>query len=335
MKKLQFFLIIILLAPATVCLSQDALQLAPKIGWTEVYDEKLNYSVTFPSDFLVDNEPQKVFPFSSLTISSPEMIDTIEKPDIIGHQRSVSMVLKIYDLKVSRAKDYFYFFIPNFPDKPFQNFRFDDFEGRTITLDNDKKLGAYIVAAVKNKMIVISAYADGEDFEIYERFLTSIKINGKTFLKSDSKKEYADKIDRVPISQLATSPEILEALNQKSEKRDFSSKQIQIEPENKERNKEDSKVSRPVILLRRPKKSPYLEPGQKFSGLIKAKVNFQNDGRIGDVIFLADAPKLLLKRLFADIQEIKFLPAKLEGKKINFTKLLEYQFNAKYYNLKF
>lgn len=329
MKKLCFFLIIILLAQIIVCPAQESFQTASKIGWTEVYDEKLNYSISFPSDFLVDNEIQKHFLLAPFLLTAPDLANTIEKPNIISYQKSVSMFLTVYDLRFARAKDYFHFFIRGYADKPYQDFRLGDFTGRKITLDDDKKLGTYIIAAVKNKMITISALADEEDFEIYERFLMSIKINGKTFLKSDSKKEYAGKNDRLSITELKTSPEISDALNRKNEKRDFSLNQIQIEPENKEKDKEKKKVSRPAVILRRPRDSTYSLAAQNFKGIVKVRVSFQENGKIGDVIFLSDAPVLILKSVFAEIQEIKFLPAELEGKKINSTKLMEYHFDLK------
>lgn len=329
MRKFRLFLIIILLAPATVCFAQEASQSASKIGWTEVYDEKVNYSVSFPPNFLVDNEAQKDFLLAPVLFSFPDLFDTIEKPDIISYQKSVSMFLSVYDLRLTRAKDHLHLFTRSYSDKPYQDFRLGDFTGRKITFDDDKTLGTYIVAAVKNKIIIISAFAEEEDFEIYERFLMSIKINGKTFLKSDSKTEYAGKNDRLSIDELKTSPEISDALNQKNKKRDFSSNQIQIYPENKENDKEKIKVSRPVIILRQPRKSLFSETTKNFRGILKVRVSFQDDGKIGDVIFLSDAPNFLLKSVFAEIQEIKFLPAELEGKKINFTKLMEYHFNVK------
>jgi len=334
-KKLYFFLIIILLASATFCLAQEPPQIESKIGWTEIYDEKLKFAIAFPSDFLIDAGEKRDSVISPVFAALPDVINIIEKPELLSHLKSVSMNLKIYDLRrhdlmeISKTKDYFGYFYPYKTDKPYQDFKVGDMTVRKLSLDDDKKLGTYILLGVKNKIIVISAFAEEEDFEIYERFLTSMKINGKTFLKSDSKKEYVVKNDRVSIDELRTSSEVLNALNQKSEKRDFSLQRIQIEPNNKEKNKEDLKFSRPLIILRQPRKYPYLEPGQKFDGIVKVKVSFQKDGKIGDITFLSDAPKLLLRKLFAEIQEIKFLPAEVDRKKINLMKSIEYRFNLR------
>lgn len=327
MKKLKItFALIILIYSAFFCSAQESNLSAEKSGWTQVYDEKLNFSILFPSNFLVDNEEQKDSFLAPVLASLPDVIHLTEKPNLMGYQNSVSMHLKIYQLRqVSEAKNYLWRYTQfASPDTSFQDFKIESFVGRVFTLDKDETLGTHIVMAKGNKIITVTAYSKKEDKEIYEKFLQSLKVEGNALFKSTSASP--EQIEnKISIANLQTSSEILEALNGKTEKRDF-----------KEFQKQDNlviekglKFSRPLVILRLPRKFPYLQPGEKFNGVVKVKVEFLSDGKIGNIAILSEAPKPLLRKLFVEIQEIKFLPAEVDGKKINIVKAMEYNFDIK------
>ena len=327
MKYIKFiFVIIVLIYSANFCLAQEAKLSSNKIRWTKIYDEKLDFSILFPSNLLIDNEEQKDWFLSPVLASLPELINTTEKPSIIGRQNSVSMDLKIFSLRqVSGAKDYLWRYVSfSSQNIPYQDFKIGNFVGRVCTLDKDNRLGTFIAVAIENKIIIVSAHSKKEDKEIYEKFLQSLKLNDNALFKADS--AIAEQVENnISISDLQTSPEILQALNQKTEKRKFKPNQTQ---DNLKIDK-DIEFSRPLIILRQPRKSTYLQPREKFNGIVKVKVEFLSNGEIGDISILSDAPKSLLKKLFAEIQEIKFLPAEVNGEKINLVRLMEYHFNIK------
>lgn len=329
MKIYKTFLFIILLLASTIfCLAQEnSSQPQTKSEWTQVYDEKYDYSVLLPSNFLVDNEKIDDFLFFPNNFAMfPTFVDLDIKPNLIAHQKSVSIDLTVFTFpKSPKAKDYLWNFVNHLSkDRPYRDFTAGKFLGRIIPLDKDDHLGAYVIMAVKNRIIRILVTADKEDVETYKFFLNSIKLGDDAIFKF-TPQEPATVTGKVSIASLKTSLEIDEALNRKIEKRDFKSfgtlDDLEID--------KDLKFSRPLIILRQPMKQRYDDAaGTLFKGTLEFKVEFLSDGKIGDIRFVeSEAPKMLVKKVFADIQEIRFLPAEIAGKKVNLVKVMIYEFD--------
>jgi len=295
--------------------------------WTEVYDEKLGISLSFPAGFIVDNEPQKDWFIAPVLASLPKLMNISEKPNLFGLEKSVSMFLRVNSLsQTSQAKDYLWYYLSaTSNNSSFQNFKSNRHDGRIVYLDTDKKLGTHIVMAVGSKIITLTVYAKKEDVELYERILGSLKIDGRELLKSNH--SIGGKIDkRLSLSELQTSPEVIEALQRKPKKIEY------LPPKNISEltaiDDADYKFSRPLIILRQPTK--FIPPrDEKLDGVVKAKVEFLRDGTVGDVLLYGEMPKSFARKLFSDLREMKFLPAEKDGAKVDFTRIMVFDFTKR------
>lgn len=297
--------------------------------WMRIKDDKSEFSILFPSNFLVDNEIEKSFIIAPVLASLPEVVDSFEKPKIIGNRKSVTMSLSVFQLRqVSNAKNYLGYFVGrDTPKGNYQDFRVGDFVGRKTTFDTEKTLAMSVAIAVKNKVFLINASAKNEDERIYEKFVMSLMLNGKPLFKSQTS-ESSDAPRSVFISTLQTSPEILEALNQKQEKSEI--KVVKSTLTQQEENKAERNFPRPLIILRQ----PYFEfidvaSRNNYSGLVKLKINFLASGKVGDIFIVSDSPNGITEIAIKAAQKIKFLPAEIEGKKVDATRSIEYAFNVR------
>lgn len=322
-QNLYFFIILFFFASSVFAQSKSN----GDTEWTRIKDDKSDFSILFPSNFLVDNKIEKSFIIAPILASLPEVIDSFEKPKIIGNQKSVQMSLSIYQLRqVSNAKNYLWYFVGrDTPKNNYQDFEIGDFVGRKTTFDTEKNLAMSVAVAIKNKIYLINASARNEDEKTYEKFVMSLMLNGKPLFKSQTS-EPTDAPQSVFISTLQTSPEILKALNQKQEKSEIKVVKSTLAPQV---NKDERNFSRPLILLRQ----PYFEfidsaSRSKSAGIVKLEITFLANGTIGNIVTASDLSDSLTKSAIKAAQKIKFLPAEIDGKRVDVTRPIEYAFNV-------
>jgi len=326
--KLQnlFCLILILLFAST---GFAQVQANNEIKWLRIKDDKIEFSILFPSNYLVDNEIEKSYILAPVHDSLPEVVDMYEKPRIIAHQKNVKMSLSVYQLpKSPNAKNYLWYFVErNIPKENYQDFRAGDFIGRKTTFDTEKIRAVSVAIAIKNKVFLINASADNEDIELYNKFLMSLTLDGK-LLFTNQTLEPTDATQSVVFSNLQTSPEIIEALNQKHEKSEVQivkNSAVTVDEVKGEQN-----FSRPLILLRQPHpKFSYAARGSNTAGIVRLKVNFLATGQIGNIVIVSEVPNGLTESAVNAAKKIKFLPAEIDKKKVDVTKTIEYAFNVK------
>jgi TonB family protein len=292
--------------------------------WIRIKDDKSEFSILFPPNFLIDNEIEKSYILAPVLASLPEPVDLYEKPKIIANRKSVTMSLSIYQLRnVSAAKNYLWYFVgQDTPKANFQDFQIGDFVGRKITFDAEKGLATSVVIATKNKVYLINASAKKEDEEIYRQFVTSLVLNGNQPFKSQTS-EPADTLQSVLTSTLRTSQEILDALNQKHEKSEIRVTKSTAAAQNEGRAEQN--FSRPMILLRQPP-AAFTDDARRrnTSGYVKLKVTFLASGKIGDIVVVSELPHGLTESSIKAAQKIRFLPAEIDGKKVDVTSTIEY-----------
>jgi hypothetical protein len=324
-QHLFAFIILLLIAPSGFAQSK----LNDDMEWTRIKDDKSEFSILFPSNFLVDNEIEKSYILAPVQASLPEVIDSFEKPRIIGNQNSVRMSLSVFQLRqVSNAKNYLWYFVGRDTTKDkYQDFQVADFVGRKTTFDTDKTLAMSVAIAIKNKVFLINASAKNEDEKIYEKFLTYLTLNGKPLFTNQTSKS-PDLKQGIFISTLQTSPEILEVLNQKQEKSEI--KVVKGTLSQQDENTGERNFSRPLIILRKPD-FEFIDVASRnnYSGLVKLKVNFLANGKIGDIVVVSDSEKGITELAIKAAQKIKFLPAEIDGKKVDAIRAVEYGFNVR------
>ena len=323
LRGLYFLIIIFFLASGVF--SQTRINDDAK--WTRVEDSKFQVSLLFPSNYLVDNEEIKSPIITPVVGEFPKFIEYRRKPYIIGFHRSVRMSISVCQLiQVPAAKQYLWFFVsPDTPKDKYEEFQLGDVLGRKTLYDKDDALAINIAFAVKSRIYLINASAKKEDKEIYEKFITSLMING-TFLFKGQTPETTNTAQTVAISTLQTSPEILEALNQKPGKDDGEVEKL-TPGSSTEDDEDERKFSRPVYILRQPFPSFPSPIGRKRkSGSVKLKISFLASGKIGKIIVLFGAPDSYVEAAVKAARGIKFLPAEIDEKKADAIKTREYQF---------
>ena len=330
MFRALFLVLILSFSLAAILSAQNPSSSVSQGSWTKVYDEKLNFEVTIPGKVLVDNEGQPDWFLSPVTGYMPEFIDVYMQSVLTGYYKSIGVDLRILNLRqISQAKKYLWRYVEfAYPEKPFQDFKIGDVVGRKITLDKDDRLGAYIVIAIKTKLFIFYINSKIEDKEVYEKCIKSLTLSGNILFKSNTGSLFNVK-GTISLRDLKSSSEILEALSQQTIKHKFVGLESPLPGEELREFLFDKPVdnvsfSRPLIIIRRPRKFPNLQLGEKLKATVKAKVEFLKNGQIGKIQLYGEAPQNICKNIIGDIQDIKFLPAEVNGQKIDFVKVLDY-----------
>jgi len=288
--------------------------------------------MAFPGEIIVDNERQRDWFVSPVLASMPELINVEIRPSLIGYHKSLRLDLQVRDLSLTTsAKRYLWRYVEfAYPGMPFQDFRVGKAVGRIITISEQDSLGKYIVFAVSNKVVTIVLTAAAEDRDAYERSVRSLKLDGSQLFKSDT--DYSEQIQfDLSLQNVESSPEVKAALEKPTIKRQFAPARPVQELSQKQKDTPENKTnySRPLIILRQPRNFPYLQPNEKFKGVVTARIEFRADGTVGEIVLYGQAPNPLLKRLFEEIAEIKFLPAKSGSKEIDLVQTVEYSFDIR------
>ncbi|MEK7854813.1 MAG: energy transducer TonB [Acidobacteriota bacterium] len=294
-------------------------------NWTEIKDDSLGFSIQFPPDFLVDNDVEKSFMIAPVFASLPRVVDVFERPRIIAYKENAVLELSIFQLRiVSSAKDHLQYFIDPKADD-FQNFQVGPFVGRKTNYETEKSQSTVILVAAKNRVVRIFASAPKVDKYSYEKFVLSLKLNGNYIFKNNAATIPAATAS-VATSSLKTSLEIVEALKNKTKAPDenvvrgkTSVVSSGTEPE--------PKYSRPLITLRRPNAIPSSATiGQKVEGTVKLKIAFLSTGKVGEIAVLSELPFGLTESALNSARNIVFLPAEMDGKKVDVSKFISYDF---------
>jgi len=300
-------------------------QSAPAVqnDWTRIKDDKADFSILFPSDFLVDAERGLSRFYEPVVGSLPNVKEFVEKPRVLGSSRSVRMDLRVIEIRqVSGAKDYFWFFVDPKPAKDkTQDFQIGDFVGRRVVYDTDKQLSMSIGIALKSRLFVVHVAADIKDLETYEAFVTSLMLNGKPMFKRPS--NTLNETKSVLVSQLRTTAEILSALNQKQQKSEI------VFSEAKDPGLDNDgglDFSRTVAILRRPEFLGQENFPQGLKLPIKIKVTFHATGKVGGIVIPEGLPKSFTDAIRKSATELRFLPAEIDGKKVDARLVVNYPF---------
>lgn len=269
--------------------------------WVEIGSQKNELVFSVPSDYLVDNEEKDV--------------------QILGYLGNVSFRVKIEptgDAK-SRVKSMREF--QWHKDSKLSAFTKDEFIGNVYSSETAKNLGFSIYIASSNHLYTIIANSTVGNKEILEKFLFSVKLNGKPFFKQTS--EAAGKTENIiPAASLKTSREVLDAVKQKDAERT----KTEYEPISAE-IEDNPAITRPVFVLRKPRASYTDAARQKnVSGTIGLKVQLLANGQVGSVKVVQKLESGLDGEAAAAAKKIKFLPAQINGKNVDAEKYVEYTF---------
>lgn len=298
--KYAFFLISIL---SLNIFSQEA----AKTDWTNISSPKDNFTILLPPNFLVDNESDRYRIYAFLD----EVTINVHIENDKGAKNRLKQMRQfpfLTDSKVSR-------------------FTNGDFIGDFYIFENDKGFSVSIYMASSKAFHVVSVFSPNGENATLEKILNSIKLDNQPLIKKQNPiNQNSD--SSVPISSLKTSNIVLEALRMKDAEKTKIKYDLKIDDIDKEKLPADKiKYSRPLFILRKPK-PPYTDGARQsnISGKVKLQVVFRADGQIGDITVVQKLDSGLSKSAVEAARKIKFLPAQLDGKSIDVTKTVEYNF---------
>lgn len=269
--------------------------------WVEIGSQKNEFVFSVPSDYLIDNEEKEL--------------------QILGYQGTVSFRVKIESTAsaMSRVKDMRKFSWHK--DSKLSVFTKDEFIGNVYTSETEKKLVFSIYIASSDHLYTILADSPVDKKQVLEKFLFSVKLNGKPFFKQTN--EAAEKTENIiPAASLKTSKEVIDAVKQKDAERE----KTKYEPVSSE-IEENPEITRPVFILRKPRPN-YTDAGRQknVSGTIGLKVQLLANGQVGSVKVVQKLEPSLDGEAAAAAKRIKFLPAQINGKNVDAEKYIEYTF---------
>lgn len=264
-------------------------------------------------------------PARDFSVSLPEMgylVDSDEGSYRI-HYISGEIVIKLDMTPKSKAKDDFKLSAQIEEEKGYIFTETGDFLiSQFIGKDKQKNMTTvgFHLASSKGSYLITASTKDLSNIN-FIRFLDSIHLNGTALYIPRNR--YPIDSKTILVSSLKSDTVILEALQKPD------SKQKKLE---KARNVTDEKdndrfnYTRPLILLRKPKVVVDSAWGRVISGTLRVRVTFLANGEIGNVVLLNSVDEALDKSAFNAAKKIKFLPAEIDGKAVDVTRVIEYSF---------
>lgn len=296
MKCASFVSLFFLIATLLGCsaFGQDRQQ------WLGVESQDHAISMLFPSsDFVVDNEDDAFrihYENAGLRIS---MTTASDKNAKLKYKRSISLAGVKSGYRVSESGDFL-----------IQRSNGDEIDGERFYL------WLYIVSSRGSYSISITS--NNASNNLHSRVLNSILLDGKPLFTRGSAGETST--EKVSISSFKTDPAVLRALNQS----DSVQTVLPVAPSGLDVPKDETIYSRSLIVLRKPK-AAYSR--KSVEGIVRLRVTFLPDGTLGQITLLRSLHKDLDKSAFDAAKKIKFLPAEIDGKPVEVSRIFEYGFD--------
>lgn len=277
--------------------------------WTKIASPKGDFIAQMPPDFLVDNEDDayRVYAFhneATMRIVIDETSDAKSR------------------LKMMRQ-------FPGAREARVTQFDIGSFSGKMYTYEREKGISVSIYLASSKAFITVSASAKEESNAALKNFLYSIRANNQTLFKNPPLINQ-DAGEPISVAALRTSPIVLSMLKIK----DGEKAPVKYALEDSKKKKDDDeeeddavKYSRPLITLRKPRAS-YTDTarGNNVQGIVRMKIVFRSDGRIGAITVLQKLDGSLTAEAVNAARKIKFVPAEIDGKAVDAAKVVEYTF---------
>ncbi len=272
--------------------------------WTKIESPSGDMSFAVPPNFLVDNED--------------------EAYRVIGFRDDATMRIEIEktgsakkNLKMQRR------FYSSDNEAKISSFEVGDFIGDVFKYEKEKGFSISIYVASSKASYVVSAYSKNLENSAAEIFIRSIKLANQSLFKQASQANQPEEETKISIASLKTSPVILDALRKKNSytpKITYDLKEGKLPEDN-------TRYSRPLITLRKPRAN-YTDGARQAGvrGTVKLKVLFLANGEVGDITVLSPLAKGLSENAVDAAGKIKFLPAEVDGKAVDVSKMVQYSF---------
>lgn len=298
MKRVFIFWTILFLPAAFLAQIQNK-----ETQWTRIESPRGDLSFAVPTDFLIDNEEK-------------------EHHRVIAYQNQVNMRVDTQDDANAKSRLKSMHKFPANGDPKISHFTLGDFIGDVYTFEKENSFAMSFYIASSKAFHTLTVSSENSKNPVLVNFLYSIKLDNQPLIKQETQANQKEET-KISITSLKTSPIILEALK----KKDAEKTKIKYELDNKEIPEDVTKYSRSLIILRKPRPS-YTDGARQngVQGTVKLKVMFQANGEIGDITVLSKLKSGLSENAANVARRIKFLPAEIDGKPVDVSRVVEYTF---------
>lgn len=274
--------------------------------WTKITNQKGDFTVRVPPNFLVDNEDgaYRVYAYANQATIKVEIVET---SDAKSRLETILRFSGGSDVSASR-------------------FEKGNFSGTVFDYNKESGASVSIYMASSEAFITISAHAKEEKKATVIKFLYSIKLNNQALFK-DAASDNPQAEEAIPLASLKTSPIVLSMLKIKNADKVPVKYALEDAKKNEKEAEDTTKYSRGLIALRKPR-ALYTDKGRgnNVSGTVRLKVLFRADGQIGEITVLQKLGSGLTEEAIKAARKIKFVPAEIDGKPVDFIKAVEYTF---------
>ncbi|HQU82667.1 MAG TPA: energy transducer TonB [Pyrinomonadaceae bacterium] len=288
--------------------AQEAQNASVKKDWVTVKSDDEKLAVDFPADFIVDTETNEY--------------DRISR--LVGFNNGVIMEMVTYK---AAAKSRFFSAPTNFSGAETITFKKEDFDGMRRTYkDLSGYTRTYYTLGNKKGVYSILVRVPNGKLAEAERFLFSIKLGGKPLFVNPKEQPTASKT--VLLGSLKSSPEVLEALKSKPEKKTIKITTQDIVPESIPLDFEGL-TSIPIVIESNrigqlPRDSLRVLPnGGEF--IAYAKVSVLENGSVGEVWLYSNSGEDYAKACIEAVKKAKFIPAMKNGKPVDSFEIMEFK----------
>lgn len=281
--------------------------LAQETKWTRVESENQEVSASFPPNFLVNADTK----------------ESGQRYQIVGFQNGVKIEMVIYKDgdargRLGRMRP------PN--DAETKTFKSQGFPGRNVITNKKRYVSSFYIASDDYFYFLNVSAPNSEKAEV-TRFLYSIKLKGKPLVVKKDAVEPDDEI--VSVTALKSSPEVIAALNRKTEK---IKNKISYELESQGEEEAPDESLRPAIVVARQRPN---FPRPNFNGIpqnasyrIKIRAKLLANGQVGDMTVYSSAERSLINSCVEAVKKTKFVPAQKDGNPVDYEYTFDYSFEV-------
>ncbi len=298
MKYLMVNLLLILFISSTV-FSQTSDK------WKRIDAEDL--SISIPPNFTVNIEKR---PTSSTTV-------------IVASQNGVVLEFNSSKSSDPKARLKYLRFNEEYNNTSYKYGNFD-----IVRMSSKTKIDEKFFIASKKNFHYVQITSSNVDAKESLRILTSIKLDGQLMFGTKDSNNTADLEEEiVKLNTLKPSPEVLEALSRKYEKRN-----IEVINESLKNFRDDvdyDGLSRPPLVVDKP--NPNFTPNLNSLSselFIKLKVSLLADGSVGKIITYSNSPSDFVSACVEAAKRVKFVAAQKDNKNVDSLYILEYRIMA-------
>jgi hypothetical protein len=281
--------------------------------WVRIESENKEISFAFPKEY------SYAFDKKGLRVPNPKnLFDAANYTNLrslTAHKNGVTMFFESYDS--GQSKRTLPYFLGLYSKGRYQNLKFGDFAGLSITNDETAFTTYYYLASSKHTYLIGIGAKDGNNPMIKE-FLASVKLGGKNAFGNITR-TLPEPSETISLPTLVETPITISYENEKSKGKNVTAPAQQpVQPVG---NRES------VNVFFKPRAGYTVSARQSgVQGELRLRVFFSANGLITSIAVVDDLDDGLAKNAILAAKRIRFLPAMKDNAPVTVTKMVLYSF---------